>query len=139
MADIKERDLEREMSFQASRSGGAGGQNVNKVASKVELRFHVGDSQLLSDEEKSLVQEKLGSRINSEGYLQLVCQAERSQFRNKELCIERFYELLRQAFTRQKKRTATKPTRASVRKRLESKKRQSDKKASRGGVKGGDY
>jgi ribosome-associated protein len=139
MADIKERELERELSFQASRSGGAGGQNVNKVASKVELRFHVADSELLTDEEKALVQEKLGSRINNEGYLQVVCQTERSQFRNKELCIERFYELLRQAFTRQKKRTATKPTRASVRKRLESKKRQSDKKASRGGFKGGEY
>jgi ribosome-associated protein len=139
MADIKDRELERELSFQASRSGGAGGQNVNKVASKVELRFHVGDSQLLTDEEKGLVHEKLASRINNEGYLQVVCQTERSQYRNKELCIERFYELLRQAFTRQKKRTATKPTRSSVRKRLEGKKRQSDKKASRGGLKGGDY
>ncbi len=139
MADIKDRDFERELSFQASRSGGAGGQNVNKVASKVELRFHVADSQLLSDEEKALLQEKLGSRINGEGFLQLVCQAERSQLQNKEQCIARFYELLRQALTRQKKRKATKPTRASVRKRLESKRRQSDKKSSRGGFKGGDY
>ncbi|MDO6390878.1 alternative ribosome rescue aminoacyl-tRNA hydrolase ArfB [Pontibacter sp. BT731] len=138
MADIKERDFERELSFQASRSGGAGGQNVNKVASKVELRFHVAESQLLTDEEKALVQEKLGNRINSEGYLQVVCQAERSQLQNKEQCIERFYELLRQALTRQKKRKATKPTRASVRKRLEGKRRQSDKKASRGGFKS-DY
>jgi ribosome-associated protein len=138
MADIKERDFERELSFQASRSGGAGGQNVNKVASKVELRFHVAESQLLTDEEKALVQEKLGNRINSEGYLQVVCQAERSQLQNKEQCVERFYELLRQALTRQKKRKATKPTRASVRKRLEGKRRQSDKKASRGGFKS-DY
>lgn len=138
MTDLKERDFERELSFQASRSGGAGGQNVNKVASKVELRFHVAESQLLSEEEKALVQEKLGSRINGEGYLQVVCQAERSQLQNKEQCIERFYELLRQALTRQKKRKATKPTRASVRKRLESKRRQSDKKASRGGFKN-DY
>jgi ribosome-associated protein len=139
MADIKDRELERELSFQASRSGGAGGQNVNKVASKVELRFHVEDSQLLSDEEKALVQEKLSSRINSEGFLQVVCQAERSQLQNKEQCVARFYELLRQALTRQKKRKATKPTRASVRKRLEGKRRQSDKKASRGGFRGGDY
>ncbi|SIT88450.1 alternative ribosome rescue aminoacyl-tRNA hydrolase ArfB [Pontibacter indicus] len=138
MTDLKERDFERELSFQASRSGGAGGQNVNKVASKVELRFHVAESQLLSEEEKALVQEKLGSRINGEGYLQVVCQAERSQLQNKEQCIERFYELLRQALTRQKKRKATKPTRASVRKRLESKRRQSDKKASRNGFKN-DY
>ncbi|PVY39959.1 alternative ribosome rescue aminoacyl-tRNA hydrolase ArfB [Pontibacter virosus] len=136
MADIRERDFERELSFQASRSGGAGGQNVNKVASKVELRFHVSDSELLTDEEKVLVQEKLASRINNEGFLHLMCQAERSQLQNKEQCIERFYELIRQALTRQKKRKATKPTRASVRKRLESKRRQSDKKASRGGFKG---
>ncbi|MHC2991004.1 peptide chain release factor 1 [Pontibacter sp. HJ8] len=138
MADIKERDLERELSFQASRSGGAGGQNVNKVATKVELRFRVAESELLTEEEKALIQEKLGSRITSEGYLQLVCQTERSQLQNKERCIERFYELLRQALTRQKKRKVTKPTRSSVRKRLESKQKQSEKKASRGGFKG-DY
>jgi ribosome-associated protein len=138
MTDIRERDFERELAFQASRSGGAGGQNVNKVASKVELRFHVANSALLTDEEKALVQEKLASRINSEGYLQVVCQTERTQLRNKELCVERFYELLRQALTKQKKRKATKPTRSSVKQRLESKRRQSEKKSSRGGYRG-DY
>jgi ribosome-associated protein len=138
MADIRERGLEKELSFQASRSGGAGGQNVNKVASKVELRFHVSDSQLLTDEEKALVQEKLANRINSEGFLQVVCQTERSQLQNKELCTERFYELLRQALTRQKKRKATQPTRASVKRRLESKKRQAAKKSSRGYRSGDD-
>src|SRR5688500_659182 len=132
MNNLKERGLEQELSFQASRSGGAGGQNVNKVASKVELRFHVANSALLSEEEKALVQEKLASRINSEGYLQVVCQTERSQLQNKELCVERFYELLRQALTRQKKRKATKPTRSSVKQRLESKKRKAEKKANRG-------
>ncbi|TPE45432.1 alternative ribosome rescue aminoacyl-tRNA hydrolase ArfB [Pontibacter mangrovi] len=132
MANINDRGLERELQFQASRSGGAGGQNVNKVNTKVELRFQVENSELLTEEEKALVQEKLGSRINSEGYLQVVCQTERSQLQNKELCVARFYELLRQALTRQKKRKATKPTRASVRRRLEGKKKQADKKASRG-------
>ena len=111
---------------------------MNKVASKVELRFHVANSALLTDEEKALVQEKLASRINSEGYLQVVCQTERSQLQNKELCVERFYELLRQALTKQKKRKATKPTRSSVKQRLESKRRQSEKKSNRGGYRG-DY
>jgi ribosome-associated protein len=137
MADIKDRDFERELTFQASRSGGAGGQNVNKVSTKMELRFHVDNSELLTDEEKVLVQEKLASRITNDGFLQVVSQTERSQLQNKEQAIARFYELLRQALTRQKKRTATKPSRSSVRKRLESKRKQSDKKAGRG-YRGGD-
>jgi ribosome-associated protein len=137
MADIRDRDFERELTFQASRSGGAGGQNVNKVSTKMELRFHVGNSELLTDDEKLLVQEKLASRITNEGFLQVVSQTERSQLQNKEQAIARFYELLRQALTRQKKRTATKPSRSSVRKRLESKRKQSDKKAGRG-YRGGD-
>lgn len=132
MTNLKDRGLERELQFQASRSGGAGGQNVNKVNTKVELRFHVEGSELLTEEEKALVQEKLGSRITNDGYLQVVCQTERSQLQNKELCVQRFYELLRQALTKQKKRSATKPTRSSVRRRLESKKKQAEKKASRG-------
>ena len=132
MTDVQARDFESELQFQASRSGGAGGQNVNKVATKVELRFQVQQSELLTEEEKALVQEKLANRISNEGYLQVVCQTERTQLRNKELCISRFYELLRQALTRQKKRTATRPTRSSVKQRLESKKRQAQKKANRG-------
>lgn len=130
--NLRARDFERELTFSASRSGGAGGQNVNKVATKVELKFHVDGSQALTEEEKELVRQKLANRINSEGYLQVVSQTERSQLQNKEQCLERFYELLRQALTKQKKRRATKPTHASVRQRLESKKRQSQKKASRG-------
>ena len=137
MVKLQDRDFDRELQFQAARSGGAGGQNVNKVATKVELRFHVHDSALLSDEEKTLVLEKLAGRINSEGYLLLTCQTERSQLQNKEACISKFYELLRQALTRQKKRKATKPTKTSVRKRLEVKKKQSQKKADRGSR--GDY
>ncbi|RDV12569.1 aminoacyl-tRNA hydrolase [Pontibacter diazotrophicus] len=132
MTDLQTRDFERELQFQASRSGGAGGQNVNKVATKIELRFDVQHSELLTEEEKAMVQEKLANRINNEGYLQLTCQTERTQLRNKETCINRFYELLRQALTKQKKRKATKPSRASVRRRLEGKKRQAEKKSNRG-------
>ncbi len=129
---LHERDFAKEFVFQASRSGGAGGQNVNKVATKVELKFHVDNSQVLTAEEKTLVHQKLRNRISTEGYLQVVCQEERSQFRNKERCVQRFYELLNQAFTRQKKRTATKPTKGSVRRRLKGKKHQSAKKGNRG-------
>jgi len=129
---LRDRDFTKELVFQASRSGGAGGQNVNKVATKVELKFHVDTSELLTEDEKALVHKKLSNRINSEGYLQVVCQEERSQLRNKELCVQRFYGLLRQAFTKQKKRTATKPTKASVHRRLEGKKHQSKKKENRG-------
>ncbi|MFT2010814.1 alternative ribosome rescue aminoacyl-tRNA hydrolase ArfB [Pontibacter sp. 13R65] len=133
---LGERDFTRELEFQASRSGGAGGQHVNKVASKVELRFHVASSALLTEEEKHLVEQKLANRITGDGYLQVVCQAERSQLQNKEDCIRKFYELLRQAFTKQKHRKATKPTHGSVKQRLESKRRQSEKKSGRGRFRG---
>ena len=131
MNELKERNFERELNFQTSRSGGAGGQHVNKTETKVELRFNVIDSALLTDEEKALVQQKLAGRINNEGYLHLACQESRSQQQNKELCIERFYELLGQAFRKQKKRKATKPTKGSIKRRLASKQIQSQKKANR--------
>jgi ribosome-associated protein len=137
MTDLSLRDFEREISYQTSRSGGAGGQNINKVSSKVELRFHVESSQLLTEEEKSLLQQKLASRINAEGVLQLVCQESRSQLTNKALCLERFYELLSKAFTRQKKRKPTRPTKASVKRRLESKQKHAQKKAGRS--RGGEF
>ena len=127
-------DFSKEFQYRTSRSGGPGGQNVNKVSSKVELRFHVNNSELLSEEEKTLLHAKLGNYITQEGYLQLVCQTERSQLTNKERCIQKFYELLGKAFTRQKARKATKPSKASQHERVASKKKLSDKKANRGRV-----
>jgi len=128
---LKDRDFINEIKFSASRSGGPGGQNVNKVSSKVELRFNVIESNLLSIEEKEILQTKLANKINKEGELILVCQTERSQLANKEKVIEKFYNLLSKAFTHQKKRKPTKPSRSSKEKRLEGKKTNAEKKTLR--------
>lgn len=126
-----DRDFYGEFTFITSRSGGAGGQNVNKVSTKVELKFHVDSSLLLTDEEKQLVLRKLKNQITNEGFLQIVCQEERSQLKNKQLCVKKFYELLKKSLTKPKRRKPTKPTFGSVKKRLKSKKIISEKKAQR--------
>ena len=131
-------DFTKEFEYRTSRSGGPGGQNVNKVSSKVELRFHVANSELLTEEEKALLHEKLSNYITQEGYLQLVCQTERSQLANKENCIQKFYELLGKAFTKKKVRKPTKPSKASQHERIASKKKLSDKKAGRGRIRHSD-
>ena len=126
-----DRDFQREFEFQFARSGGPGGQHINKTETKVELRFHVENSTLLSDEEKSLIRNKLGNKINDEGYLQIFVQEYRSQLKNKETAQERFYELLTTALKKEKKRIRTRPTRKSVESRILNKKRQSEKKQTR--------
>ncbi|MDC1403580.1 alternative ribosome rescue aminoacyl-tRNA hydrolase ArfB [Crocinitomicaceae bacterium] len=120
--------LQTEVTYKTSRSGGKGGQNVNKVSSKVELNFDVLKSKLLTDEHKDLISLKLENRINSEGVLQIVSQSERSQLRNKKVVLMRFHELLEMAFHVRKKRKPTKVPRSVIEKRLKAKKRKSDRK-----------
>ena len=131
MFNINSIDFEPELRFKTSRSGGKGGQNVNKVSSKVELDFDVEASALLTDEQKEMVKIKLAKRISKEGILQIVVQTERSQLLNKEIAIRKFCELLKLCFTKQKKRIATKPSKQKKEKRLQLKKQVAEKKTHR--------
>ncbi|TRZ72354.1 MAG: aminoacyl-tRNA hydrolase [Bacteroidetes bacterium] len=125
------RDFSREFLFSASRSSGPGGQNVNKVSTKVELRFDILHSILLTEEEKEILLTQLQKKINSEGILIIVSQSERSQLKNKEKTIEKFYALLKKSLTPKKKRKPTKPNVAAKEKRLEEKRINAEKKVRR--------
>jgi ribosome-associated protein len=120
-----------ELTFSASRSGGAGGQNVNKVSTKVELRFQIENSKVLSEDDKSLLGEKLTNKINNEGFLILTSQEERTQLGNKERVIKKFFFLINSNLVRKKKRKPTRPSFAARQQRLSSKKINSEKKSGR--------
>lgn len=124
-------DLSGELQFYTSRSSGPGGQNVNKVNSKVELRFDLANSQLLTDEQKAILIQKLASKLTNDGLLIVVSQRDRSQLSNKEDAINRFYQLLSKALTPTKTRKKTNPSRSSVEKRLEIKRIKSEIKQNR--------
>ncbi len=121
METIQNRDFSKEFSFAFSLSSGPGGQHVNKVNTRVELRFELMNSQLLTEQEKSILNQKLKSYITSSGDLILSSQTERSQIRNKEEAIRKFYFLVREALKPSRIRKPTKPTFASLAKRRKKK------------------
>jgi len=121
----------QELQFKATRSSGAGGQHVNKVATKIVLNFDLVNSNGLTPQQKERISKKLIPRLTTEGILILQCDTTRSQHKNKEIVIDRFFEVLKEALVIPKKRRKTKPSRNSVEKRLKSKQKHASKKENR--------
>ncbi len=124
-------DLHKEVKYRTSRSSGAGGQNVNKVATKVEILFDVENSVVLTEKQKKIILLKLQNRISNEGILSLQCDETRSQLKNKEIAFNRFLVLIKEALKPVKKRKPTKPSKSAIQKRLNNKKKLSEKKSNR--------
>jgi len=121
----------KELNFKAVRSSGAGGQHVNKVSSKIELFFDLNNSSELTEDEKKLLFKNLSAKLTKENILILTCDESRSQHKNKEIVIKRFLEIITKGLKIPKKRKSTKPSKSSIKKRLEKKKKQAYKKVLR--------
>ena len=124
--ELKNRNFENEFIYSTSRSSGPGGQNVNKVSSKVELRYNLLLTSILTQEEKEMIFVKLMNKINKENEIILVSQSERSQLMNKIAVTEKFYDLISKALTVPIKRKNTRPTLSSKLRRLDLKRNRSD-------------
>ena len=125
------KNFEHELSYKTSRSSGSGGQNVNKVETSVTVLWKVEDSTVFTESEKERILLKLKNKINAEGILQTTVSESRTQLQNKKIATEKIQELVNKSLIVPKKRIATKPSRAKVEKRLESKKKLSEKKENR--------
>lgn len=125
------KNFDHELSYKTSRSSGSGGQNVNKVETSVTVMWKVEESVVFTDVEKERIFFKLKNRINTEGILQMTVSESRTQLQNKKIAAEKILEMVNQALIIPKKRIATKPSKAKIEKRLESKKKISEKKENR--------
>lgn len=129
--NLRQRHIETEFAFSATRSSGPGGQNVNKVNSRVEVRFVPQSSAVLTEHEKALISARLSNKLTLEGELVVTCQTARSQWANREGAVEKLIIMLEKVLVRTKPRISTKPSKGAIEKRLLGKKTVSERKASR--------